>query len=112
MRFEREIQMKLIIVIASMLAVATAFGSEIIGRPPPARERPGDDFFTKYDSTSFGKLPEARRQIDPQHIDQELLDAAVFHETNRRRQQHGLPALAYDARARAMAQIQARAMAK
>src|SRR5262245_44430332 len=93
-----------------MLVVGTCQASQIISRPPPSRS--GVSGFTNYNPSSFAKLPEARAQIDPQHINQDLLDAAVFHETNRRRQERGLPALAFHEKARTMAQIQARAMAR
>jgi uncharacterized protein YkwD len=69
-------------------------------------------WFTNYNAESFRKLPAAQQKIRPGQFDRARLDAAVFHETNRRRQQHGLPALAFDARAREAAQMQSRAMAK
>jgi uncharacterized protein YkwD len=91
-----------------MLVVGTCQASQIINRPPPSRS----GVSSNYNSASFAKLPEAGAQIDPQHINQDLLDAAVFHETNRRRQERGLTALAFHEKARTMAQIQARAMAR
>ena len=54
----------------------------------------------------------ATNTLSFERFNRELLDAAVFHETNRRRQQSGLPPLAYNAKAREMARIQSRAMAK
>src|SRR5688500_11145421 len=87
----------------------TASASQIISRPP----RSGSGaLFTNYTATSFARNAEARRPIDPDNINQKLLEAAVFHETNRRRAEHQLPALRYDARAHEMARLQARAMAK
>lgn len=72
----------------------------------------GTDWFTKHTAESFRKLKAAQEKIEPEQINRDLLDAAVFHETNRQRKQHGLPVLAYDARAREAARLQSRAMAK
>jgi uncharacterized protein YkwD len=84
-----------------------SWGSQIISRPPTSAA-----LFTNYSAESFRKLAEARRPIDPENINQRLLDAAVFHETNRRRAEHRLPALGYHLKAEEAARIQARAMAK
>lgn len=67
---------------------------------------------TDYGNGSFRKLPEAQKRIDPAEIDSDLLDAAVFHETNRRRQEQGLPALSYSRKAREMASMQSDSMAE
>ena len=88
--------------------VGASWGSQIISRPLPISAA----LFTNYNAESFRKLPEARRAIDPESINQRLLDAAVFHETNRRRAEHRLPALVYHPKAEEMARIQALAMAK
>ncbi|HMJ65729.1 MAG TPA: CAP domain-containing protein [Candidatus Binatia bacterium] len=105
--------MKWSVFVVCMSVVAGLPASQIISRPASSiKKRDAIDLFTNYNSSSFAKLPEARTQIDLEHINQDLLDAAVFHETNRRRQERGLPALAYHDKARTMAQIQARAMAK
>jgi len=84
-----------------------SWGSQIISRPPTSAA-----LFTNYNAESFRKLAEVRRAIDPDNINQRLLDAAVFHETNRRRAEHRLPALGYHLKAEEMARMQARAMAK
>lgn len=70
------------------------------------------NWFTGYSAESFRKVPAAMAALDPAAIDRDLLDAAVFHETNRRRQQHGLPALRFDAKAREAARMHSDAMAK
>lgn len=67
---------------------------------------------TDQDNASFRKLTEAQKRIDPNDINSELLDAAVFHETNRRRQEQGLPALSYNRKAYEMARMQSQAMAE
>jgi uncharacterized protein YkwD len=90
-----------------MALSSAACASDIISRPPASAAH-----FTNYSASSFRKLPEARKTIEAHNVNQKLLDAAVFHETNRRRAEHGLRALAYDSKAEAMARIQARAMAK
>jgi len=87
----------------------SATASQIISRPPGSGSAA---LFTNYTAATFRKHTEAGRAIDPANINQKLLDAAVFHETNRRRAEQGLPALRYDARAHEMARLQARAMAK
>src|SRR5262245_37299496 len=80
----------------------------------PASSAPidGETFFTEYTERSFRKLPAANQLIDPERVNRHLLDAAVFHETNRRRQTEDLEPLRYEARARQAAAIQSRAMAK
>ncbi len=60
----------------------------------------------------FRKRPEAAEEIDFQKIDYALLDAAVFHETNRRRDEEKLPPLAFKPELREAALVQARAMVK
>ena len=97
----------------SMLAALQAFAADqIISKPRPGGTRNATDLFTQHDPVSFSKLPQARQVIDPDAVNFDLLDAAVFHETNRRRQQQRLSALKYDERARAAAQMQSRDMAK
>src|SRR5262245_17854006 len=97
----------------TLFAASQAFAADqIISKPPPNAPRNVADLFTQYDSTSFAKLPQPRQLIDPDALNQDLLDAAVFHETNRRRQQQRLPPLKYDERARVAARMQSRDMAK
>jgi uncharacterized protein YkwD len=76
------------------------------------KRQPEIAWFNDYDATSFRKLEAASQRIDPQRVDLNLLDAAVFHETNRRRQRDGLRPLACHAKAREMARMQSRAMAQ
>ncbi len=58
----------------------------------------------------FSTLPAADEPIDFDHVDLALLDAAVFHETNRQRVQEKLPALSYHAALREVARVQSRGM--
>jgi len=96
-----------------VFAASLAFGADqIISRPRPGATRNAADLFTQHDPASFANLPQARQVIDPDAVNDDLLDAAVFHETNRRRRQQGSPALKYDEKARAAAQMQSRDMAK
>jgi uncharacterized protein YkwD len=71
----------------------------------------GKAWFTDYDAVQFSKLVKASEPIDPAKLDRALLDAAVFHETNHRRQKHQLLPLAFDNRAWQLAQMQSKAMA-
>ncbi len=86
-----------------------------LASPAPAAESGKDRgaaLFTNYDSESFRKLKAAQERIDPRQINKVLLDAAVFHETNRRREGHELSRLAYNEAARKTARMQSEAMAK
>jgi len=98
--------------LTAFAALQTFAADQIISKPRPAGTRNAADLFTQHDPASFAKLPQARQVIDPDAVQDDLLDAAVFHETNRRREQQRLPALKYDQRARAAAQMQSRDMAK
>jgi uncharacterized protein YkwD len=96
-----------------VLAVLLAGGGLPAGTG--AGEDPNGDVaepFTDYTAEAFLDLEATREKIDPNQVDRGLLDAAVFHETNRRRHRHGLPALAFDGRAREAARMQSAAMAK
>lgn len=62
--------------------------------------------------SDFWQDPALTARIDFESIDYDLLAAAVFHETNRQRAKHGLPALAYHQELREAARIQARGMQK
>lgn len=77
-----------------------------------AAEMPAAAWFTNHTAETFRKLPAAQQNILPDKLDRDLLDAAVFHETNRRRAQHQWPPLKFAARARAAARMQSRAMAE
>ena len=69
-------------------------------------------WFVDHTAETFSNQEAAQQAIAPQRIDADLLDAAVFHETNRRRQRHGLAPLGFDARAREAARLQSAAMAE
>jgi len=62
--------------------------------------------FTDHTPATFRELEPAQQRIDPAAIDDDLLAAAVFHETNTRREQHHLPPLKHDPRVRAAATMQ------
>lgn len=62
---------------------------------------------TELSAEKFRNLPAAKQNIDFKNIDYDLLAAAVFHETNRRRAQHDLPALTYNSKVRTAARFQA-----
>lgn len=64
------------------------------------------------EALEFWQEPALTERIDFEAIDYDLLAAAVFHETNRQRSMHGLPALAYNQDLREAARIQARGMRK
>lgn len=63
-----------------------------------------------HDMHSFLRLPEAEGEIDFGNVDLDLLDAAVFHETNRRRMEYQLKPLQYLPRLRIAARTQAEHM--
>jgi len=96
-----------------LLAALNAFAADqIISRARASATGDVTALFVKYDPSSFAKLPAARQTINPDAINHDVLDAAVFHETNRRRQQQGLLALKQDDKARAAATMRSRDMAK
>ncbi len=64
------------------------------------------------DAGGFAKLKKLDEPIDFSDIDRDLLAAAVFHETNRRRAGHELPPLRFMPRLREAARIQSRDMRK
>jgi uncharacterized protein YkwD len=85
----------------------------ILAAPLPAAAQSDEDRAARLHQPSpaeFAKQDDANRKIDFDHIDQALLDAAVFHETNRRRTKHELAALDYRPGLREAARLQARAM--
>jgi uncharacterized protein YkwD len=100
-------------VLSTLLVVQGAFAADqIISKPRRTEASSAAELFTRYDAASFAKLPAARQTINPEAVNYEWLDAAVFHETNRRRFQQKLPALKYDEKARAAARMHSRDMAK
>jgi uncharacterized protein YkwD len=84
---------------------------QVISRPRPAAQ-PQIAGFTNYNSDSFRKLPIAQKPINSSNPNLDLLDAAVFHESNRRRKQHGLKPLLYHSQTREAARMHSRDMAK
>src|SRR5687767_6450095 len=98
--------------LALLGAVAGFAADQIISRPPARNDQRVAEWFTKFNAGTFARLPEARELIDADGVNYDVLDAAVFHETNRRRQEKGLPALKHDVKARAAAKMQSQDMAK
>ncbi len=68
--------------------------------------------FTDYDAKSFRELERAQQTIDPEKIDDALLSAAIFHETNARRKKKDFAPLAYKSEVREAAAMQARILAE
>ena len=58
----------------------------------------------------FAKLPEVQASLDFENLDLGLLDAAVFHETNRHRRDKGLSSLGFEPVLREAAAVQVRGM--
>jgi uncharacterized protein YkwD len=82
--------------------------------PKPATHPPAAPSAAPFDgpAEAFFAQESTGRPIDPQKVDQALLAAALFHETNRLRQKHGRPPLGRDARLDAAARMQATSMAR
>ncbi len=68
--------------------------------------------FTKYTAETFRQFDRAGEKIDFTKIDFDLLSAAVFHETNRRRLKENLSTLRPLVELRDVAQMQAKIMAE
>lgn len=78
-----------------------------------AAQAPGEsDWFHGYTATQFRELGDPQQGIAPEDFREPLLSAAIFHETNRRRKMHHLPALRFHAKVRAASLGHARQMAK
>ena len=71
-----------------------------------------DALYSQHSWKTFANLPQARAPIVFERVDLNLLSAAIFHETNRRRANHKLPPLAFDAAAKRAANLQAQIMEK
>ena len=71
-----------------------------------------DGLYAEHDWRSFAKLPRAQAPIVFERVDLDLLGAAIFHETNRRRASHKLRPLAFDPATERAANLQAQIMAK
>ncbi len=80
----------------------------LAAEPPP----PSPDLFRGYTPAEFRQLSAAQQEIDPASLREELLSAAIFHETNKRRADEKLPVLAVDEKVRAASVQHAQAMAK
>jgi uncharacterized protein YkwD len=99
--------------ISGALAIVFCAAMAIGGASSQVRNRQElSRLFTNYTVAAFRSLPAATNTISIEFLNQELLDAAVFHETNRRRVQNGLPPLGYSSPARQAARLQSRGMAK
>jgi len=94
-----------------LLCLTATAVSQIPAPSPPSTPQAGAEFFTDYDEQTFARLAPAGQKIDMEKIDDDLLSAAVFHETNKRRKQHGLLPLRHERKVRDAAQMQAEIMA-
>ncbi len=65
----------------------------------PIPSADGAEAWEAMEPDAFGKLKKLQKPIERDSFDAELLEAAVFHETNRVRADHDLPALRADAAA-------------
>lgn len=100
---------------AGLLVLLVAAGA--VGSASQLTDRPRDDgraarLHRELDPEAFRASAAAGRPIDVSSIDDDLLAAAVFHETNGRRLRHGLPPLGYRHELREAARIQAQDMAR
>lgn len=73
--------------------------SLVLGAPP--------DEWLNLSPAEFAQRDDAQQTMDAAHLDQSLLSAAIFHETNRMRTAQNLPALRYDAQLEAAATMHA-----
>lgn len=80
----------------------------LLGGPATSQESPQE--FHEMTAEKFATLAAADEALDFDHIDLALLDAAVFHETNRQRVQEKLPALSDHVALREVARVQSRGM--
>lgn len=71
-----------------------------------------DALYSGHNWKTFAKLSQAQAPIVFERVDLNLLSAAIFHETNRRRANNKLPALGFDTAAGRAADLQAQIMAK
>ncbi len=77
--------------------------------PTPGK---GANLYGDVKPADFAKRDPVQQPIDSQTFDAKLLSAAIFHRTNAVRAEHGLPVLAYNAKAADAAQKHSEAMAK
>ncbi len=102
-----------LILSVAFLSAAAPNPTNIISRPAASGGATNTAaVLARHNWQSFRQLPQAQRRLEPGNYDLVLLDMAVFHETNRRRQQNALAPLVFDARTRELAQLQSRAMAE
>lgn len=99
-------------VIAISLALAAAPAGICETEPAAAQRADRVEELHEQAPEAFWKRPALKEEIDFDKIDRALLDAAVFHETNRRRAKHDLPPLKFRPKLREAARLQARAMVK
>lgn len=93
-------------------AAAACLCSVLFTQPGLTAPPGGDALYSEHDWKTFANLSQARAPIVFERVDLNLLAAAIFHETNRRRANHKLPSLAFDAAARRAANLQAQLMAQ
>ena len=84
----------------------------LLTHPLRAAAPANDALCSQHNWKTFAALPQASAPIVFERVDLNLLSAAIFHETNRRRANHKLPPLAFDTGAKRAANLQAQIMAK
>lgn len=98
---------------AALLSFAVWAAPAAAAEPAAPEPEAGDaKFFTDFTWQTFRDHPPAQARIDMEKIDHDLLSAAVFHETNRRRENEGLPTLLHHPGVRGVALMQAKIMAE
>lgn len=75
---------------------------------PPA----ASNLFRDYTPAEFSQLAAAQKEINTDDFNEELLSAAIFHETNKRRAERDLASLKFDQKVRAASVLHAQYMAK
>lgn len=91
------------------IALAVCLAGPVVSAT--GQEKDSERLFEEFNWSSFQEFEPAQQEIDFDRVNTNLLSAAVFHETNRRREREGLPALAHHSGARRAAALQAKVMA-
>lgn len=86
--------------------------SEVLSAPAEPEPAEREKLYRNHTAEEFQKLPEANKKIDTDTFNEELLSAAIYHETNVRRAKHDLPKLDYHPRVDDAAEKHAKQMAE
>ena len=97
---------------ALVVSISPAAIAASVPDTPPAEAGDRVKSLHEEEPKAFFERDDVRAEIDFDHIDQALLAAAVFHETNLRRVENDLQPLAYRPVLREAARVQARAMVR